>query len=44
MSSQVSTSVSDSVRDYALSLFESLPPAEQWELIALAAAALASQQ
>lgn len=45
MSSQTATrTVSDSVHDYALDLFAALSPADQAEIIALAAAALASPQ
>ena len=44
MSTQTTPTVSDSDRDYALDLFASLPPADQQEIIALAAAALASPQ
>lgn len=45
MSTQTTTgTVSDSVHDYALDLFATLSPAAQAEIIALAAAALASPQ
>lgn len=45
MSTQTTTgTVSDSVHDYALDLFAALSPAAQAEIIALAAAALASPQ
>ena len=42
MSNQTNRTVSDSDRDYALNLFASLSPAQQREIIALAAAASAS--
>lgn len=42
MSNQTTRNVSDSDRDYALNLFASLSPEQQREIIALAAAALAS--
>ena len=42
MSSQTTRTVSDSDTTYALDLFASLSPADQAEIIALAAAALAS--
>mgnify|MGYP005756354881 CR=1 FL=1 len=44
MSNQTNRTVSDSDRDYALNLFASLPPEQQREIIALAAAAAASPQ
>lgn len=45
MSSQTTNrTVSDSVHDYALDLFATLSPAAQAEIIARAAAALASPQ
>lgn len=42
MSNQTTRTVSESDRDYALSLFASLSPVQQREIIALAAAAAAS--
>lgn len=42
MSSQTTRTVSESDTAYALDLFASLSPADQVEIIALAAAALAS--
>ena len=44
MSNQIDRTVSKSDRDYALDLFAALSPADQQEIIALAAAALASPQ
>jgi len=44
MSSQTTRTVSDSDTTYALDLFASLSPADQAEIISLAAAALASPQ
>lgn len=45
MSSQTTNrTVSDSVHDYALDLLVTLSPADQAEIISLAAAALASPQ
>lgn len=44
MSNQTTSSVSESDTAYALYLFFSLSPADQAEIIALAAAALASPQ
>lgn len=44
MSNQINRNVSDSDRAYALDLFAALSPADQQEIIALAAAALASPQ
>lgn len=43
-STQTTRTVSDSDRDYALDLFAALSPADQQEIISLAAAALASPQ
>ena len=42
MSNQITRTVSDSDRDYALDLFASLSPADQAEIIVLAVSALAS--
>lgn len=42
MSNQTTRNVSDSDRDYALTLFASLSPEQQREIIALAAAVSAS--
>lgn len=44
MSKQTTHTVSDSDRDYALTLFTSLSPEQQREIISLAAAAAASPQ
>lgn len=44
MSNQTARAVPESDTTYALDLFASLPPADQAEIIALAAAALASPQ
>lgn len=44
MSSQTTRSVSESDTAYALSLFSSLSPADQAEIMALAVSALASPQ
>lgn len=44
MSNQINRTVSESVHDYALDLFAALSPADQQEIISLAAAALASPQ
>lgn len=44
MSNQTAHNVSESDTTYALDLFASLPPADQAEIISLAAAALASPQ
>lgn len=44
MSNQINRNVSDYDRDYALDLFAALSPTDQQEIIALAAAALASPQ
>lgn len=44
MSSQTTRTAPESDRDYALDLFAALSPADQQEIIALAAAALASPQ
>lgn len=44
MSNQTNRTVSDSDRDYALTLFASLSPEQQREIMALAVSALASPQ